>query len=426
MKYLLKIPKILGTSLFVVVDDPQTSFQILSHDLRLVEEWANQWRMSFNPDPSKPPIEIVFSTKTKPFVHPPLIFNSVAVKAEGEHKHIGLILDKKLSYNSHIKAQIKKANKGVGAIKCMSKYAPRSTLDQVYKSHVRSHLEYCDVIFHQPPADGLLSINKLSANMLKFESVQTQAAYAVSGAWKGTSTKKVYRELGWEWLTQRRWYRRMALFYKIVNKISPKYLTDCITYPDPPWISVYGRQLPNVNPHILTPFTPRTEKFHHSFFPSCVFSWNRFLTSDQRNATNINKLKKKLLSSFKPTRSNNFGINDREGLRYLTQLRVDLNPLRKYKFHHKFLDTSDELCSAGDGVDDIYHYLLDCLMFDEIRGTLLDNVSSLIGSNVSNYSRISLKGLLLYGSKEFKHEINNAILMEILKFIHSSEKFKSI
>ena len=136
--------------------------------------------------------------------------------------------------------------------------------------------------------------------MEKLESVKIQAAYAVSGAWKGTSTNKIYRELGWEWLTQRRWYRRMTLFYKIVNKISPKYLTDCITYPDPPWISVYGRQLPNVNPHTLTPFTPRTDKFQHSFFPSCVFSWNRFLTSDQRNATNINKFKTKfyLLSNL--------------------------------------------------------------------------------------------------------------------------------
>ena len=54
------------TSLFVVVDDPQTAFEILSHDLKLVEVWARQWHMSFNPDPAKPPIEIVFSTKTKP------------------------------------------------------------------------------------------------------------------------------------------------------------------------------------------------------------------------------------------------------------------------------------------------------------------------------------------------------------------------
>ena len=169
----------------------------------------------------------------------------------------------------------------------MSKYAPRFILEQVYKSNVRSNLDHCDVIFHQPPPDGPLAINKLSAQMDKLESVQLQAAYAVSGSWKGTSTKKVYEELGWEWLSQRRWYRRMTLFFKIVNKISPKYLTDCITFPNPPWISVYGREPPHTNTNILTPFSSRTCKFQSSFFPSCVFSWNRELTYAQRNAVNI-------------------------------------------------------------------------------------------------------------------------------------------
>ena len=64
--------------------------------------------MSFNPDPAKPPIEIVFSTKIKPPEHPSLFFNGSMVKSEVEHKHIGLILDKKLNFNSHINAQIKK------------------------------------------------------------------------------------------------------------------------------------------------------------------------------------------------------------------------------------------------------------------------------------------------------------------------------
>ena len=412
------------TSLFVVVNDPQTSLEILDHDLRLVEAWAKQWRMSFNPDPSKPPIEVVFSTKNKPFTHPPLTFNGALVKAEKEHKHLGLILDKKLSFNSHINAQIKKANKGVGAIKCMSKYAPRSTLEQVYKSHVRSHLEYCDIIFHQPSCDGPLSTNKLSSNMQKLESVQIQAAYAVSGAWKGTSTTKVYNELGWEWLSQRRWYRRMSVFYKIVNNISPKYLTDCIIFPDPPWVSVYGRE-PPTSKHLITPFTSRTEKFQSSFFPSCVFSWNRFLTSVQRNAISVNKFKRKLLYSFKPDKCSNYGIYDRVGLRFLTQLRVDLNPLRKYKFNHNFADTSDELCSYGDGVEDIHHYLLDCHQFVDIRNALMDSITGLIGANVRKFSRKFITSLLLYGSKDYKLDINKAILNETLKFIHQSEKFKS-
>ena len=121
---------------------------------------------------------------------------------------------------------------------------------------------------------------------------------------------------------------------------------------------------------------------------------------------------------------NNFGIID-IGLRFLTQLKVDLNPLRKYKFKHSFADTSNERCSSGDGVEDIYHYLLDCSMFDDIRNDLLDNVSGLIGANVRNYNRIILKNLLLYGSKDFKYDINRGILMKTLKFIHKSEKYKS-
>ena len=44
------------TSLFVIVDDPVSAHETLSHDLGLVQDWAYQWRVSFNPDPSKPPI----------------------------------------------------------------------------------------------------------------------------------------------------------------------------------------------------------------------------------------------------------------------------------------------------------------------------------------------------------------------------------
>ncbi len=85
------------------------------------------------------------------------------------------------------------------------------------------------------------------------------------------------------------------------------------------------------------------------------------------------------------------------GLRFLTQLRVDLNPLRKYKYNHNFADTSDEFCLCGFGVEDIYHYLLDCHLFDDIRNALLDNVSGIIGENLRNYSNILLKDVLLYG-----------------------------
>ena len=53
-----------------------------------------------------------------------------------EHKHIGLTLDKKLTFESHVTEAIKKANRGIGIMKFMSKYVPRFTLETMYKSYV--------------------------------------------------------------------------------------------------------------------------------------------------------------------------------------------------------------------------------------------------------------------------------------------------
>ena len=41
------------TSLFSVVHDPQLSSNIINSDLSLIKMWAHQWKVSFNPEPSK-------------------------------------------------------------------------------------------------------------------------------------------------------------------------------------------------------------------------------------------------------------------------------------------------------------------------------------------------------------------------------------
>ena len=83
----------------------------------------------------------------------------------------------------------------------------------MYKLYVRPHLDYGDVVYH----------NQNSSLMSKLESTQYAAALAVSGAWRGTDTDKLFEELGWESLAHRRWYKRLCLFYKIMNNGSPEY-----------------------------------------------------------------------------------------------------------------------------------------------------------------------------------------------------------
>ena len=46
------------TSLFSTVTDLTASE--LNYDLKLIEQWAYLWKMSFNPDPNKQAIEVRF------------------------------------------------------------------------------------------------------------------------------------------------------------------------------------------------------------------------------------------------------------------------------------------------------------------------------------------------------------------------------
>ena len=60
------------------------------------------------------------------------------------------------------------------------------------------------------------------------EQVQYKAALIVSGCWHGTNREKLYKELGWESLYDRRWCHQLCLFHTILNGITPSYLADFI------------------------------------------------------------------------------------------------------------------------------------------------------------------------------------------------------
>ena len=51
------------TSLFTVVQDPNTAANDMNHDLELIRQWACDWKMSFNPDPQKQAVELMFPRK---------------------------------------------------------------------------------------------------------------------------------------------------------------------------------------------------------------------------------------------------------------------------------------------------------------------------------------------------------------------------
>ena len=135
------------TSIFSVMTDNIRDSATFNYDLNLVSKWADRWKMSFNPDSSKQAKEIVFSKKRSTTQLPDLIFNNNIISRVDSHKHLGMILDSKLRFNYHLKEKISIANKGIGTIRRLYKFLPRSTLINIYKALVRPHLDYGDIIY---------------------------------------------------------------------------------------------------------------------------------------------------------------------------------------------------------------------------------------------------------------------------------------
>ena len=134
-------------------------------------------------------------------------------------KHLGMFLDSKLNFSEHLKTILQKTNKSIGLLRKLQTLLPRAPLIIIYKSFIRPHLDYGDMIYDQ------------SFNMSfqqKMESIQYNAALAITGAIRGSSREKLYQELRLETLQQRRWYRKLCCFYKILKSQSPKYLYSII------------------------------------------------------------------------------------------------------------------------------------------------------------------------------------------------------
>ena len=84
--------------------------------------------MLFNPDPTKPAQEVLFSRKKQDQIHPTIRLNNIQVEKVPYQKHMGLILDQKLNFKQHTDCTISKINKGIAVIKKLRYSLPRESL----------------------------------------------------------------------------------------------------------------------------------------------------------------------------------------------------------------------------------------------------------------------------------------------------------
>ena len=84
---------------------------------------------------------------------------------------------------------LNKVNKTIGLLRNCQNMLPRSALPTIYKTCIRPHLDYDEIIYGQPYNASFHQ---------KLELLQYNACLAITGAIRGTSKEKLYEETGLE------------------------------------------------------------------------------------------------------------------------------------------------------------------------------------------------------------------------------------
>ena len=397
------------SSLFSLILDHIRCSNELNSDMQKVSEWARQWKMSFNPDPSKQAVEVYFTRRLNPPDPPIINFNNAAIAIQDHQNHLGLILDQGLAYDRHLDEKIKKANQGIGLIRRLREFLPRDSLVTIYKIRVRPHLDYGDIVYDRPG-------NSIFSE--KLESVQYGACLAITGCFRGTSREKLYLELGLETLADRRLSRRLVYFYKIINGFAPAYLSDVL----PPQRGEEERRAGRrIRPPFEAPFC-RTERYRSSFFPFCINEWNN-LDEHIRNLPSISTFKQAILKFIRPIANSVFRVSDNNGVILLNRLRVGFSHLREHKFRHNFADTVDPFCNCrNNSVETTLHFLMHCSDYSNDRNVMFDSLLRL-DITLLPFNPETLCRILLYGDPNFSFAQNHDILTITIKFICDSGRF---
>jgi hypothetical protein len=380
------------TSLYIIVDEPHASANILNSDLCKVSKWANDWLVDFNPAKTE---SLLISRKVnKPF-HPPLYMNNVPIQEVKCHKHLGVTFSSDGSWHEHVENIKTKSWQRISIMRGLKFVLDRKSLEIIYTAFIRPLLEYSDVVWD----------NLSYHDEQELEKIQLEALRIISGCTKLVSIQNLYEETCFQPLKERRKKHRLTLFYKMSNNLSPSFLTTLV----PNHVgSTTAYNLRNADN--LRNFQCNTRLFSSSFVPQTVTDWN-LLSLEERNAPTLNNFKSKLHKDIRKVPVH-FYYGDRKLQIHHTRLRNHCSSLNEHLFSKNIINSP--LCTCGE-IETTYHYFFKCLLFETQRTQLIDNINALENATPT-------LSLVLYGDSD-NPQINKFVFEYVHYYIQQTKRF---
>ena len=376
---------------------PNSTVEIMNDDLQKISDWSNKWLVKFNCDKT---VSLVISNKNNDLDHdslPQLLLDGVPIKIAEKHKHLGVIINNKLSWSDHINFICEKSMKRLDAIRSLKYKCDRHTLEIFYFSFVRPILEYGQVLYAGTYLKDLEKINK----------VETEAMKIVTGAIKGCSTALLHLEAGWDPISNRRKNGMLIMMYKIVNRDAPVNLLNIFD-------DITGNQNRGVNydlrsTQLRIPFC-KTKQYKNSFFPYGIKLWN-LLPNGSKTKPTLLSFKSHLKKKEKPKKLYYFG--NRKLSVHHAKIRMGCSNLNSHLsliIHVK----DSPACSCGFPVESPKHYFLNCPLHARPRAKLLRSISEFTDCNIN---------VILFGDRNLSLECNKNIFQSVHNYMKETKRF---
>ena len=336
----------------------------LQRDLNEIHKYGKDWAITFNTTKT---IQQTFSRRQNN-TPPTLIFGDDTIPIHDTHTHLGMTFSQDLRFHQHINTTCKKVQRTLSPLFPIAQYIPRPILDQIYKTYIRPHFDYCDTVY-----DGHITIHDAT----RLETLQNRSGRLVTGTLFRTSTDKLLLDLGWNKLSTRRRIHKLTLYHTFNDpqKPTPDYISAIMPHTR---ARNTGRLLRNATSH--TTIANHTTSFQRSFFLSTAKLWNQLPESIRSlPMSSFKKAVHEHLGVPKPPAYYTFG--SKSGNILHTRLRTKMSNLNSHRFLVNTHTTPE--CSCGYKVENVSHFVLFCPNFQRQRHKLFRNISQTLNIDFS-------------------------------------------
>ena len=152
------------TNLFFSGSDPKELESEINTELDHISTWLRVNKLSLNVQKTH---FVVFSRKKNYKCDVTLRVENQVIEEVPETKFLGVIIDNKLTWKSHIQNTVKKISKGVGIIIKARHYLNKNALITLYHSFIFQYMTYCNHIWGCSAASNLNRIVVLQKKIIR-------------------------------------------------------------------------------------------------------------------------------------------------------------------------------------------------------------------------------------------------------------------